>query len=332
MTAPRHLSWSDFARTIMVPGEQRMHRLSLEPDVGVFWDGSVPRLGLRIALSPDEKLPGSLTQLSALKADKVEIDNTHYLELSIRSESIRKEFYAFAGAVADSIVRGRANPIQAVVDEISGFGHLLQQKAVLSVERQIGLTGELLVLRRIIVNRGRANLAAWVGPRGEPHDFRMEQNEFEVKTSVGTRRIHTINSLDQLTPSQYCELHVVSILLGPPGKNAGVSLQGLVKEMRGLFDGTSELREFENQLSTAGYREADAEQYTREYMLRKPLRVIQVSSEFPRIDRDIIATALGPVAARIEDVSYQVNLEGLGSDETEATFPDVLRAEAETAV
>jgi len=332
MTGPRHLSWSDFARTIMVPGEQRIHRLSLKPDVGIFWDGSIPRLGLRIALSSDEKLPSTLIQLAVLKAEKVEIDSTDYLELSVRSESIRKEFYAFAGAVTDSVVRSGVTPVQAVMNEIAGFADLLQQKTVLSAERQIGLTGELIVLRRIIVNRGSNYIAAWVGPTGEPHDFRMEQDEFEVKTSVGTRRIHTINGLDQLTPSQNCVLHVVSVLLGPPGKNTAITLPGLVKELRERFHKPSELREFEQLLSNTGFRPEDTGYYTREYMLRKSLGVIPVSIEFPRIDRKLIAKALGSLASRIEDVSYQINLEALGSDESERTFPDVLRAEPTTAV
>jgi hypothetical protein len=326
MTTPRHLGWDRFNREIVVAGEQRMHRISSTPDLCVFWDGSTGRIGIRIGMSKDFEIPSELDQLNFMQTTKAVCSGSNFMELSTDSRSLRKQFYAFVTSVADSVVLAGTDPIQAIISEIYCFEELLREKAILSSERQIGLFGELLVLERLIGNKGPEAAAAWIGPLGEPHDFRVAAAEFEVKTSVGTKRIHTINGMDQLTPSLGCSLAVISILLAPPGSGPALSLPELAERILLRLHGTSV---YQNQVSSAlaqaGFRDEDRRYYSRRYALRKPLRFMPVASHFPRIDRGAVQAILGNESSRVQHLQYEVDLEGLGVEEPDPGFPNVLK-------
>jgi hypothetical protein len=79
---------------------------------------------------------------------------------------------------------------------------------------QIGLLGELLVLRTLMVPcLGPAAIDQWSGPESERHDFVGDRLHLEVKTTRKSRHEHEISRLDQLRVPQGCQLLVVSIQL-----------------------------------------------------------------------------------------------------------------------
>jgi hypothetical protein len=204
------------------------------------------------------------------------------------------------------------------------FADLLAEKAFLGIERQIGLLGELLFLERLVNAGGTANLSSWVGPIGEPHDFRTEKREFEVKTTVSTRRVHTIHGTDQMLASPGCSLFLVSVLLGPSGAAKGFSLAGKVSELtKRLGASPAHLVKFRDAVEACGYREADKAHYSRAFILRRPLAIAPVDSTFPAITRNAVQTALGSLASRIESIQYDVDVEGLEHEDGTPVFDAV---------
>src|SRR6185295_5802854 len=136
------------------------------------------------------QMPSELSALAFISARIVTKDSRELLEVSTDTPSIQRQFYHFALAVAERLTVERRPATEAVAMELQCFAELLAEKPLLGIERQIGLLGELLFLKRLLDAGEAAALSSWVGPSGEPHDFRTAQREFEVKTTVSTRRVH----------------------------------------------------------------------------------------------------------------------------------------------
>ncbi len=82
---------------------------------------------------------------------------------------------------------------------------------------------------------------------------------------------------------------------------------------------------FEQMLRTQRlYRDEDASLYTERVRLRTLPTLIEVTATFPRLTSDLVRDALGETAARISDVSYRINVDGLGVPEGHAEFARVL--------
>ncbi|HWA09482.1 MAG TPA: PD-(D/E)XK motif protein [Opitutaceae bacterium] len=278
-------------------------------------------------LPGNAEIPKEIDRLVLINGRILRQKGGHYLELATSSEALHRQFYQFATAVADRILLEGEAPLAAAVAEVKCFDELLAPRALLSSERQLGLLGELIVLERLIVSRGPAGADAWTGPRSEPHDFRIGQNEFEVKASSGTRRLHRIHGLDQMFPSTGMRLSLVSVLLEPAGKAEGFSLASKIAKIRGLLSKDSpRLDRFASNLNDLGWRDSDSRHYARLWRSRRPIAVIPVNGDFPRLGRPSIVSVLGTVASRIDYVEYQVNVEGLGLEEDAAGFPSDLRS------
>jgi hypothetical protein len=174
----------------------------------------------------------------------------------------------------------------------------------------------LIVLERMLSADGSGAIAAWIGPHGEPHDFRVGNSEFEVKTTISTRRIHTIHNLTQLRASPGCTVFIVSILLGPPGKDSGFSLAKKIDSINNKLKGSpKEKKDFLTALESNGYSSVDHAQYDRLFALRRPIAVVPIDSQFPTITSSTLQALLGQEAHRIDRFVYDVNVEGLESEE-----------------
>lgn len=325
MTVTRHLSWENFRGTVLLPGEQRVHRVVDAPILEIFGDGIANRIGMWIEVPANAAIPKSLVGLVAIRTQLIEKDRRTYVEVSTTARSLQKQFYYFATAVAEQIAINAQPALDAVVLELQSFVDLLEQEPVLGIERQIGLIGELLVLQHLIEEGGAGLVQAWISPTAEPHDFRIGSCEFEVKTTVKSHRTHTIHGAEQLVPSAGCLLTLVSILLGPPGAGTGFSLKGLVDilAMR-LDDDRQHQLTFTKLLAASGYRDEDSAHYLRRFVLRRPLAVIAVDKQFPAITRPAIQKVLGPEAQRIDQLQYDIDVEGLGHENAVSEFASAI--------
>jgi hypothetical protein len=166
-----------------------------------------------IEVPEDTVVSADLSRLAAIRIGLLQKDRRQYLEVSTSAGSLQKQFYHFATAVAERIAVEARPVVDAVQLELQCFVDLLEQKPVLGIERQIGLIGELLVLQHLIAGSGTDLLDAWIAPTPEPHDFRVGISEFEVKTTVAPRRIHTVHGAEQLVP----DAAMARVRRHPPG-------------------------------------------------------------------------------------------------------------------
>jgi hypothetical protein len=317
----RQLTWENFRATILVAGEQRSHRVSEQPVIELFGDGLGNRMGIWLECGMDEQIPPDLEKLNFIASRKSKKDGRLVLEIATSRRDLYKQFYHFGTAVAERLVVEKRSPVEALVLELQCFTDLFAEKGILGIERQIGLVGELLFLRLMWGRKGMAAVDAWLGPFGEPHDFRIGKREFEVKATTSTQRTHTINGLEQLVPSDECDLFLVSILLGPAGSDSGITLVELVSELSTALAGAKEESErLASALEACGFRPADAAHYSRRYVLRRPMAIVRVDKSCPAITRHVVQTALGSLATRVGSLQYEVTVEGLEHEEGTPQF------------
>lgn len=319
------LSWENFRSTVFRRGQQRVHRVTDSPYIEVFGDGVRDRIGIWLEVPAGTPAPLEVSKLAFITAHTFSREGRELLEIATATPSLHRQFYHFAIAVAERVTVEKRPAPEAVSLELQCFADLLEEKPLLGIERQLGLLGELMFLERLVAKGGLVALDSWVGPMGEPHDFRIEGREFEVKTTVSPRRIHTIHGTEQLVPSKGCSLYLISILLGPPGASDGFSLSDTVARLSEQFAAVpSRLNQFTAGLAAAGFRDADSPQYTRQFAMRRPLGLACVDDTFPAITRPTIQSALGPLAPRIESLQYEVDIEGLEYEEGTMDFEGML--------
>lgn len=312
MSTPLHLSWENFRSSILVDDRQGVHRISSNPMFDLFSDSDRRRSGFWVECDPELSIPPELMKLSSISVRKVTLETRPALEVATSRGALDRQFYYFAIAVAERVIVERISGLDALILELHSFIDLFEKSSGLTLEQQIGLLGELIFLKRLGEKYGTAALDAWLGPTGEPHDFRLGDREFEIKSTVTSKRIHTISSLEQISPSLGRSLYVVSVLLGPPGSATGFTLPDTVTALIDGYTSSPRLSEqFGRVLSASGYQHSDSVKYDRSYVLRRPLAIVPVDSQFPAITRVAVQSLLGPAAARIDSVRYAVNLDGL---------------------
>ena len=282
-------------------------------------------MGQRIETPGNTHIPEDLAKLSSIDVRIVEIQSKTFLELSTKSTAFRREFHHFALAVFERLLTKKIPAVESVRLELGVFKELLGEKQLLGQEKQTGLLGELLFLERIFDIKGENAIHAWGGPFDEPHDFRLDKLEFEVKSTRTNKRVHTIHGLGQLVPNEGCKLYLFSVMLGPAGGSKGFSLPEKANLLEAHFSETQSTKDrFLDALRRIGLKKEDYLHYNTRYSLRRPFAISPVDKSFPAITRPTIQDSLGPLANRIDSLQYQVDIEGLEKEEGTPEFSAVL--------
>jgi hypothetical protein len=174
---------------------------------------------------------------------------------------------------------------------------------VLSPEAEVGLFGELELLRALI-SAGvppTAAVDAWKGPLDGVQDFRIGTGAIEVKSTVSSSSFTAlVGSLDQLDDSLTRPLFLAGVRLALT--ISGRTLPEQVGEMRDLMSDEPAARGiFDNRLISAGFLAVTTERYTRKFS-RVGIRVLHVSEGFPRLTR-------ANVALEIRKARYEIDLD-----------------------
>jgi len=194
-------------------------------------------------------------------------------------------------------------PATALVHRLTAWQRMLSRglPTGLGSEARIGLYGELLVLREIVLpSIGSDAIAAWVGPSAAPQDFVHLSAAVEVKT-VSRRDPDRcrISSEKQLDTTGHAVLFLVHQSLSPTPE--GSTLQELIDELRGDLYVNSDPLSFENSLLEAGWLDAHRGQYVNDRYALTRRRCYSVVEGFPRIIPNVLP-------AGVSEVSYLVNL------------------------
>lgn len=167
----------------------------------------------------------------------------------------------------------------------------------LSLDQVVGLAAELKVLS-FLIDEGvqpDAVVAAWMGPTGHQHDFRLAQFSIEVKSCQSRESLRiTVSSSLQLEPVAGFPLYlaIVRVLRNDP---SGISLNDLIETIRGrLRDGhhDSALLTLNSKLILVGYESTPEEQECFTKLLMETPKIFLVHEGFPRIKKEHVPSCV----------------------------------------
>lgn len=216
-------------------------------------------------------------------------DSAAWLALTRKPDGSMELFSAMARDIVDLLATCPA------ADEARGLAMLLGRArawqefmrkgaAPLDAEAEIGLFGELAVLRAIM-EAGVAPAAAceaWRGPMGGLRDFEIGTGGLEVKSTLASAGFPArIGSLDQLDDTVRQPLFVAGIRMRQTSD--GRSLPEAVEALRDIVMGDMEAQQLlADRLLAARYLDAHADQYPRRFELTDS-RFLRVVDDFPRM-------------------------------------------------
>jgi hypothetical protein len=320
----RHVTWENFQRAFVEPAVPAVHPVTGVPEVRFFVDEYARRIGLLTALPADASVPGPSGQ-KAIETRVIASGDRRLLEVATSIRHFFPQFFAVMTDLADRIQLQGKSPSVALLEALRDWQSLLQESTRLGIERQLGLLGELWLLGRLRSSLGPAAVDAWVGPTGDAHDFRVSQQDFEVKSTLHASRLHVVNGLSQLAPEAGRPLYVVSLQYTAAGAAAGESLAEAVERVLREFE-SHHVRDFlEDRLGRCGYSDDDAGLYTARFRLRGPVALIPIDDRCPALTQTVVTRSFGhAVGARLRDVSYTVDFGELGALDQTPAFLSVI--------
>ena len=261
-----------------------------------------------IHLSTSDKLPEG--QGFAVERVNPQGDSKLWLALTRKSTGSEDLFARMAsdvvGALDDAVVAGANEQklLRVFLGRVGAWQEFMRKGfQALSPEAEIGLVGELSVLRLIIDAGVPASLAveSWLGPLDALQDFELGTGALEVKSTLSAIGFSAkIGSLEQLEDSVRQPLFVVSVRLKQT--NIGKTLPEIVDEMQCIVKGDAEAeRLLAERLLAAGYIEQHADRYARRFT-QAGTRIIEVDEDFPRL-------TLGNIPLGITKASYEIDLD-----------------------
>ena len=152
---------------------------------------------------------------------------------------------------------------------------------------QLGLMGELAVLKKLVLNQLKPKnaLETWKGPSRGLHDFVFEMCHIEVKSSIGiNNRRFVINGESQLAIPPEKQLYILNPIFEM--SDNGESLSDMVASITMLISSDRIAMDImETSLAKAGYHQIHNEYYVNEglKLLSSSMIMYQVSEGFPRL-------------------------------------------------
>lgn len=309
--------WDIIRRDFIEPGLPGRVVIHDDPKVELFVEAAGARFGALFCLPTDSVVPPS--PFTDIEISEVRLSGKRCVVISTIAAGLFDTFYLFAVDMARAVVERSMPPIDALGASLAHWRALLQISALLSDEKQLGLAGELWLLERLIGVMGPTAVDAWVGPGSQSHDFRLGLIEFEVKATTSARRVHTINGLHQMTPTVGAELYLLSIRFSDAGSGGDTLGEVVERIIARLPDG--ERQGLEDKLALTGFRSTDMVHYSKRRRLADRPRLIMVDNGVPRLTADALLMLPPAFAvAGIIDVSYRIDVEGMGFEEGRPEF------------
>lgn len=198
----------------------------------------------------------------------------------------------FTAMVADVILAMNIAPcpdekglLRIFIGRIRSWQEFMRKGAkTLSAESEIGLMGELIVLKAII-DAGVSlvsTLESWLGPLDGLRDFEIGTGGIEVKATISSTGFPAkIASLEQLDDSVRQPLFLTGVRLRQ--SSAGKNLTQLIEEMRDISAGEPEAaRLLDERLIASGYINSHKNYYIRRVIICDIL-VSEIKDSFPRL-------------------------------------------------
>jgi hypothetical protein len=187
----------------------------------------------------------------------------------------------------------------------------------LSPEKEVGLFGELELLREILSSGipDTHAINSWEGPFEGIQDFKFGNGAIEVKTTLAPNGFKAqINSLEQLDDALVQPLFLAAIRLNL--NSSGITLPQQINNLRKTLCKTPEaLAMLKSALLNVGFIDDNTDNYCRRFLTSEK-RVMRIYDDFPRITSANIKN-------EIKKVKYEVDLDmirGFDIDFLEALY------------
>lgn len=270
-----------------------------------------------VRLAAADKLPEG--QGFTIERADPESNGRLWLALTRKSAGSAELFAAMAcdvvGALDDTVAAGsdEGKLLRVFIGRVGAWQEFMRKGTqALSPEAEIGLIGELTLLRAIIDAGVPPALAieSWVGPLDGIQDFELGTGALEVKATLSVGGFPAkIGSLEQLDDSTRQPLFVAGVRLRQT--ESGQNLSGIVEAIRLAIKGDGEAeRLLAERLLAAGYIDSHSDRYPRKFE-QVGTRVVEVASNFPRMTS-------GTVPAGIMKAMYEIDLDKVPNDNLSA--------------
>jgi hypothetical protein len=306
--------WEEAAATPLAGHEWR--GVALEEPSPVRFVAALREPDSRIALLLEAPLDVAPATLYRVAADGLSVTDQRRPEealfriaIALEHDSVREVFEVLAADVVEVACHASTakQAITEAVRRLEAWRACLRARRLgLSMESQIGLIGELIVLRFLAGEMGHGGaVRAWRGPLQGIHDFHHAGTAIEVKTVVGAGNWLRISRLAQLETTGLSTLAVARPRLQESA--IGLTLSDSVKEIRESIDrdDPAALAEFNERMIRAGYLEIDAAMYANFRVTLHDIGWYQVIRDFPRLTTT-------SVPAGIVDGTYVIDERSLG--------------------
>jgi hypothetical protein len=202
------------------------------------------------------------------------------------------------------------NAIESFVDRIEHWKRFLKKSAkkILSYEEQLGLAGELWLLKLIINSRGHQfALDSWKGPLGAAQDFHCGKNLIEVKSStVSHQNEIKISSEYQLDAPPNLSLFLYHCIFDPSNDPLeGYTLPILISKIEKKMSEEHKVK-FNGLLKCLGYFQDDELEYQANIFKL-------VKSNFYLVNEDFPSLVSSKLAKPIYKVIYRISTDELDS-------------------
>jgi hypothetical protein len=192
-----------------------------------------------------------------------------------------------------------------------------EQTGLLSAENEVGLFGELELLRSLLLS-GVPDIIAlegWQGPFEGIHDFSFGSGAIEVKTTLSPACFPAqVNSLEQFDDSLVQSLFVAGIRLKLD--SSGFTLPEQIDELRRVYIKAPEaLAMFDSALINVGFLVTASSRYERRFLFSER-KMMRIADKFPRLTRK-------DVKIEISKVKYELDLDMVAGCDVE--FSEVLK-------
>jgi hypothetical protein len=228
-----------------------------------------------------------------------------FVEISTTDARLVVDGYAMLMAVADRIQLDGFDPLTALEETLKTWESILRTRTRMSMEAEIGLFGELLVVRAVL-ETGVAEATAWRGGLGEEHDFGFSDADAEVKTTSGERRRHWIHGLTQLVQTTQTPLWLLSVQVTRGGDDQGESLPELIDGVSAMADGPGRGRIASN-LAAIGWDDDQRDLFDERWRLRSAPLALRVDADVPRLTPALLSKA-GIDTASLRQVAYEIDV------------------------
>ncbi len=209
--------------------------------------------------------------------------------------------------VFDSIICGcidGRNPVEAITDNLERIRKAFSRAgSAISENKQIGLVGELIVMRHIVIpGIGHRAAFQWSGPLSEKHDFVGDVVHVEVKSTTRSMDQHEISRIDQLRAPEGKKLLLISVQL--ERSIAGdLTIATLRNEVNNALASNGSAQDvFDKKMQAMGWHEGLVQSDSLLRFNLRSLSVFSVDGSFPRLPDDYIPPR-GVVA-----ISYTINV------------------------